>query len=288
MKYPFSMFRINITTRCNFSCKYCGVLPGGKNLDYDEAPPEKWMDAVARQTGKYAIVISGGEPALYGGKDGLGKVVDSFSDIPTKIYTNASKPEPILAITNRKNLGLYISYHYKKIHIDKFKENVLKFKKAGLRMSNIHCPTVRIDPEKSQIEADLLYLRKAGLSVALDHPYLGWKEQTTTGRLNDKPVSEMMYYDNKNNDRTFAERKFRKRVRCFFKNTAGNSCMYFAAAPDGSVFYCYRGFIEKETSKYLGNFFDSDFVFDPKASIECNDFGWCNLCDGFGRHRRML
>lgn len=288
MKYPFGVMRINITGRCNFNCKYCAILPGGKNLEFDEASPEKWIDGVARQKGSYAIIVSGGEPALYGDEKDLAKVIDSFPEIPTKIYTNASKPEPILAIKNRKNLGLYISYQYKKISVDKFTKNVLRFRSAGLGMSNIHCPSVRIDPERKQIEADLLLVRKAGLSVALDHPYLGWKEQITTGRLNDIPASEMLYYDKDGHGRKFAERKFRKRVICSVAKEPGNACMLFSIAPDGSVFYCYRGFVEKEMDKYLGNFFDPDFVFDPSIKIDCKDFGFCNICDGFGRKRVLI
>ncbi|GAH22905.1 unnamed protein product, partial [marine sediment metagenome] len=102
-------------------------------------------------------------------------------------------------------------------------------------MSGIHCPSIRIEPERDKIEADLLSLREAGLSVALDHPYLGWEEQITTGRLNDIPTSEMLYYDKGGHGRAFAERKFRKHVKCSVKGKAGNACMYFSVAPDGSV-----------------------------------------------------
>ena len=289
MKYPFGVMRLNITGRCNFNCRFCAILPGGKNLNYEEAVPEKWIDAVARQQGEYAIIISGGEPSLYGGENGLARVVDSFSDIPTKIYTNGSNPGPIVAIKNRKNLGLYVSYQYKKISVDRFKKNVLKLRDAGFAMSNIHCPSIRVDPDRKQIEADLISIREAGLSVALDHPYLGWVDGKTTGRLNDESTGEMFYYDDRDHERSFADRKFRKTVRCSINmEKAGNACMYFSVGPDGSVWFCYRGFVLKDATKLLGNFFDEKFQFDQDASVLCDDFGFCNVCDGFGRRRVLV
>lgn len=279
MNYPFPVLRLNITLRCNLNCPYCSVLPGGQNLDYTELPPEKWIDVLSKIEGSFGLIVSGGEPGLY---QGLPGVINSFIRLPLKLYTNASIIEPLLQIKPRKGLGLYVSYQYGKIKFETFKKNMLALKKHGLSMSGTHTPTTRRGD--GELMEQLKDLKSSGLSTALDHPFLGWGGDITA-RHEAPPAEEMSYYDHPGHTKEFAERKTRKRVTCEVRQPFTKACMFYPVSPDGRVWFCMRGMIDQERDNLVGNIFDVDFKFDPDRKVECDNFGWCNICDGFGRRR---
>lgn len=85
---------LEITSKCNYNCKYCYCLWHEKGYHIDEElPAEQWLEVlnILKSRGIESVMLTGGEPML---KDGFWRILDKavglFGAENVSFYSNAS------------------------------------------------------------------------------------------------------------------------------------------------------------------------------------------------------
>lgn len=127
--------RINLylTTKCNFSCKYCCIKPWKEKIN-DEVEPnifKEYLSVVYNSNSNIEqIMLLGGEPTLYNGLDEICRYIkDELKIKSLSICTNGSNSDAI--IRNKKYLD------YLTISIDSTQQDLYQEMRAGGNFANV-------------------------------------------------------------------------------------------------------------------------------------------------------
>ncbi|MCX7704380.1 MAG: radical SAM protein [Planctomycetota bacterium] len=236
------------TLECTLHCPYCVNLhpDGGKHLkDFTLLSPEKWIEILNRIN--RPVVITGGEPFLY---KGLEKIVNGLNpELPVSIYTNLTLDvSKFLASTKKENLSFYCSYHSGAGSPEKFLENLIMLRDAGV---NFYTHGIYASSQKEEVSEAKRFFRRHGFRFNLD-------------------VDQRKLYK-------CASKKFRKKVRCTKR--------MILIAPDGRRYQCVSKAVRMKDP--LEDLTKEDLKDETVTSI-CNDYGYCAPCDALGETKMVL
>ena len=236
-------------------------------------------------TKKKKIAIIGGEPTLH---PDFAYIINNLdNDWRITVTSNFAslffegKRGRLDEIKRKKGLRLNGSYHFLEgMSIDKFMENVLKTKKAGITVDTLF---IVMHPEhKDQASRYREVLLKAGCEVKFQRFY-GYAH----GKL--YPVAQANY--DKNLEQSDGIRNYPAYREGFGQGRHApvyckmNNVLF---APNGDVYNCHYKLYTKSEDKF-GNLFTDDYI-NTKSSeyFLCRDYGSCNPCDAEGHQFKRL
>ncbi|HDZ76576.1 MAG TPA: radical SAM protein, partial [Candidatus Omnitrophica bacterium] len=233
---------------------------------------------------KKKLAIIGGEPTLH--PDFVYILNNLDKDWRITVTSNFTGPffegdaEGLRKIKKRRHLRFNGSYHFlENVSIEKFIENVIKTKKAGIKIHSIF-----IVGHPGHIEEVNRYkerLRKVHPNVKVQRFY-GYYQ----GRLYPLPPEDYdIVYEQQDGIRNYKDypegfsQESRQSMYCLM-----NKVLF---APNGDVYKChyrlYTGHKEK-----MGNLFNQDVLVCDKDYFLCHDYGFCNPCDAEGHPFKRL
>lgn len=286
---PFeSYFGVFLTLACSLACDYCVQkisMPQQPIAHYHTVSGRSWVEALnsiaartkkrfLRPAKKKKVSITGGEPTLHPDFVYIINNLDHNWNITvTSNFTSSSLKKDIgflRQIKRKRGLKFNGSFHFLYTPIDKFIENTLKIKKAGLF---VH--TLFIVGHPGYIEEIQRY-RKRLLEI---HPlvklqrYLGYHQ----GKLYPLEHGYDIEYQQQDGIRNYKDyregfsQNARQPIYCRM-----NKVLF---APNGDIYNCHYKLYTGHKDK-LGNLFANDVhIVLPQDYFLCQDFGFCNPCD---------
>jgi MoaA/NifB/PqqE/SkfB family radical SAM enzyme len=289
---PFdSYFGVFLNMGCSLRCEYCVQrisLPHQPVVSYPIVPGREWVLALNSITGrtkrrnllitkKKKLAITGGEPTIHPDFPYILNNLDRNWKIT--VTTNFSSPffegkaAGLRQIKPRKELKFSGSYHFLYAPFDKFVENVLKVKKAGLIVHILF--VVGVPGRMKEAEHYKNELLKIHPEVKIQR-FLGYHDNALYPLPADKYDIEYDQQDGIFNyveyERGFGQRG-RSSIYCHM-----NKVLF---APNGDIYNCHYKLYTGHKDK-LGNLFDEARISVPQGYFLCGDYGFCNPCDAEG------
>jgi len=289
---PFeSYFGVFLTLACSLACEYCVQkvsLPNQPLGRYPIVSGKMWVEALnsitprikkrfLRPAKKKKISITGGEPTLH--PDFVYIINNLDNNWRITVTSNFISPffekdiRFLKQIKKRRGLKFNGSFHFLYTSIEKFIENVLKIKKAGLF---VH--TLFVVAHPGHIEEVQRYRREL-LKI---HPLV--KLQRFLGHFQGKlyPCQEGYDIEYQQQDGIYNYKDYQEGFSQ--KNKQDMFCRMNKVlfAPNGDIYNCHYKLYTRGKDK-LGNLFEEDVrVILPQDYFLCQDFGFCNPCDSEG------
>ncbi len=292
-----SYFGVFLTLACSFACEYCVQkisLPNQPIARYPLVSGREWVEALNsitprikkrffRPAKKKKISITGGEPTLH---PDFAYIINNLdNNWRVTVTSNFISPffekdaRPLKEVKKRKGLKFNGSFHFLYTPIERFIENVLKIKKAGLF---VH--TLFIVAHPGHIEEAKRH-RKELLKI---HPLV--KLQRFLGSFQGKlyPCQEGCGIEYQQQDGIYNYKDYQEGFSQ--KNKQNILCRMNKVlfAPNGDIYNCHYKLYTGQEDK-LGNLFANDrHIVLPKGYFICRDFGFCNPCDSEGHPFKRL
>jgi len=292
--YYFGAF-LNLS--CSLPCEYCVQkisLPGQPIAHYPMISGQMWVEALNSIVGRTKkrflrypkrkkISITGGEPSLHPDFVYILNNLDKDWKITvTSNFTSAFFNKDIKflkQIKPRRNLKFNASYHFMYTPIEKFIENVIKVKKAGL---SVHSLFMVAHP------AYIKEAQKYRIRLLKIHPIV--KLQRFFGRHDgnlypSENVCDIVceQEDGIRNYEAYREgfdQVGKKDVYCRMKKVL--------FAPNGDIYNCHYKLYTAHKDKF-GSLLDKDLhIVMPQDFFLCHDYGFCNPCDSEGHAFKNL
>jgi MoaA/NifB/PqqE/SkfB family radical SAM enzyme len=289
---PFDYyFGVFLNLSCSLPCEYCVQkisLPGQPVARYSIISGQQWVETLnalsertkkrfMRHAKRKKISITGGEPSLH--PDFVYILNNLDRDWKITVTSNFTSPffdkdiKFLKQIRRRSGLKFNASYHFLYTGIEKFIENFLKVKKAGL---NVHSLFIVAHP------AHMEKIEECKVRLSKIHPIV--KLQRFFGRHEGRlyPVEDpgdvvCEQEDGIRNYEAYSEgfgQAGKKDIHCRMKKVL--------FAPNGDIYNCHYKLYTGHKDKF-GNILDKDLrIVMPQDFFLCNDFGFCNPCDSEG------
>jgi len=296
---PFdAYFGVFLTLGCSLNCDYCVQkisLPHQPIAHYPLVSGKEWvaaLNAIAGRrkrkniiiTKKKKISITGGEPTLH--PDFVYIINNLDRDWNITITSNFTSPffeaeaQGLKQIKKRSKLKFNGSFHFLYTSVDKFIENTLKIKKAGLF---VH--TLFIVGHPGYIEEIKRY-KKRLLEI---HPIV--KVQRFFGYYQGKLYPRQREEYNIEYEQQDGICNYKEYERGFSQGASQdiycrmNKVLF---APNGDIYNCHYKLYTGHKDK-LGNLFAENVnIIVPRDYFFCHDYGFCNPCDSEGHSFKRL
>lgn len=138
----------HISSWCNYSCQYCGVLVFHKRAGngdkqahaFDYQPPEKWLEALQQLPQEQIYMkITGGEPFL--DRANFLKLLAGLTAMERytlRIDTNGSWDPHYFREIDKRRILLNISYHPGEVDFDTFLRRILAIRAGGFNVTMVN------------------------------------------------------------------------------------------------------------------------------------------------------
>jgi len=286
---PFnSYFGVFLTLACSLKCDYCVQkisLPHQPPAAYPLISGKDWVEALNaianrrkkrffRRPKRKKISITGGEPTLHPDFVYIINNLDNDWNITVTSNFDFSHLKNTAAflkgIKRRRDLKLNGSFHFLYTPIEKFIENTLEIKKAGVFL---HSLFIVGHPGHTE---EIQRYRKELLKI---HPIV--KVQRFLGYFRGElyPAEQMGDIEYQQQDGIFNYQVYREGY-----SQANRQPMYCRMnkvlfAPNADIYNCHYKLYTAGADK-LGNLLESGSrLVLPEDYFLCNDYGFCNPCD---------
>jgi MoaA/NifB/PqqE/SkfB family radical SAM enzyme len=235
----------NISSKCNYSCPYCGNEISKKayeNLTYPA--PDLWAKAWNRIEEELIIDITGGEPLLWEGLIDFIYLLDEDKRVAITTNGRVNLTEFVQKVPPQKCINMTMSYHPSQ-HVDLhyFIGKVLMLKNRGF---NVNVNFVAY-PEQMWIIPELIKVFSQHDILMNVDPYLQ-NSETPYYTFNESEIVFLKQYITGNRKVCFERRKLSSMC------DAGSG--YFVVMPNGDVYRCITKSFQEAS---IGNFLDEEF-----------------------------
>ncbi|MDR2816281.1 MAG: radical SAM protein [Proteiniphilum sp.] len=245
-----------LTLACPRKCPYCLNGQHGDTGKYKISPAAQWVPALNRLKSDIPITLHGGEPLCHPEFYEIvnhihpDKYVDMLTTFPFGVAEFRAKIKP----ERFRNPFIYpsirVTHHFDNMNLEETVSNVMELKNSGY---SVGLYFVNHPAMKAQIADALAYCKSKQLPQPVLKPYLG--------RYMDRPYGNYRYPQ-----------------ACFSPVLSVVKCRSsnFLIAPDGNIYGCHKGLLEKITSLSSGSLF-GEYTFNHP--LDCPYYGSCNTCD---------
>ena len=290
IKAPFdSYFGAFLTLDCSLKCSYCVQrisLPNQAVAHYPVVGARGWVEALNSITGrtkkrflrrakKKKISITGGEPTLH--PDFVYIINNLDHNWNITITSNFTSPffnssSLLKKMKKRSKLRFNGSFHFLYVPIEKFIENTLRIKKAGISVHTLFI--VNHPAHIKEIQHYKMRLLEIHPLVKLQR-FLGYYNgelyPSQSGSGHDIECEQQ---DGILNYRDYKEGFSQRSRQSIYCRT--NKLLF---APNGDIYNCHYKLYTGHNDK-IGNLFNGDReIVLPADYFLCHDYGFCNPCD---------
>jgi MoaA/NifB/PqqE/SkfB family radical SAM enzyme len=267
----------HLTSWCNYSCEYCGVLIYHKRAKdgqrqahaFDHYSVERWLEAFASfPQEQIYLKITGGEPFLdRANLRELLKGLTSMRRFTMRIDTNGTWDPSFFADIDKSRILLNISYHPNEITLEAFLPRVRAIRQAGFTVSMVNFV---LAPENiEQCERSIAALEHDGFFVNVGPMMFSGIYASRTGR-SPREVEILEEYNP----------PIDLHYRLINPDTKGRLCYH----PALSYYMLYDGSIETYCLGNWQNLFTDGLPALPREAVPCPK----TKCDGCVEMYRSL